>query len=47
MVATLGICALSVSGALYLIVEMDRPFSGFVQVPVSAVTPVLNVLNKP
>jgi type II secretory pathway pseudopilin PulG len=47
MIATPGICALSVSGALYLIVEMDRPFSGFVQVPASAVMPVLNVLNKP
>jgi ABC-type amino acid transport system permease subunit len=47
MVATLAVCALSVSGAIFLIVEMDRPFSGFIQVPISAVTPALNELNKP
>jgi ABC-type amino acid transport system permease subunit len=47
MVATLAVCALSVSGAIFLIVEMDRPFSGFIEVPISAVAPAVNELNKP
>jgi ABC-type amino acid transport system permease subunit len=47
MVATLALCALSVSAAIFLIVEMDRPFSGFIEVPISAVAPALNELNKP
>lgn len=28
----LGVCALSVAGALYLIVQMDRPFSGLIEI---------------
>jgi len=32
VVATLLICALSVSGAVYLILELDQPFRGFIQV---------------
>jgi hypothetical protein len=28
----LGVCALSVAGALYLIVQMDRPFSGLIKI---------------
>ena len=29
---TLGLCALSVAGALFLVLEMDRPFNGFIQI---------------
>jgi hypothetical protein len=29
----LFLCALSVSGALFLILEFDRPFDGMIQVP--------------
>jgi hypothetical protein len=47
MVATLAVCSLSVSLAIFLIVEMDRPFSGFIEIPLSAVAPALNELNKP
>src|SRR5262245_14975088 len=32
VVATLLVCALSVSGAIFLILEMDQPFQGFIQV---------------
>ena len=32
VVATLFVCALSVSGAIFLIVELDRPFQGFLRV---------------
>jgi len=28
---TLLVCAFSVSGAIYLIVELDQPFQGFMQ----------------
>jgi ABC-type amino acid transport system permease subunit len=47
MVATLAICALSVSGAIFLIVEMDQPFGGFIQIPISAIAPALDQLGKP
>jgi hypothetical protein len=32
VVVTLMICALSVSGAIFLILEMDRPFEGFMKI---------------
>src|SRR5262249_3929377 len=32
VVATLLVCALSVSGAIYLILELDQPFQGFIHV---------------
>ena len=32
-VATLFVCALSVSGAIFLIVELDRPFDGLIRIP--------------
>ena len=32
VVATLFICALSVSGAIFLILEMDKPFEGLIQI---------------
>jgi len=32
VVVTLFVCALSVSGAIFLILEMDRPFSGIIQI---------------
>lgn len=32
VVATLLVCALSVSGAIFLILELDQPFEGFMQV---------------
>jgi hypothetical protein len=32
VIATFFVCALSVSGAVFLILELDRSFEGFVQV---------------
>jgi hypothetical protein len=32
VVATLFVCALSVSGALFLILELDTPFAGLLQI---------------
>ena len=32
VIVTLLVCALSVSGAIFLILELDRPFGGFIQI---------------
>jgi len=32
VIVTLMVCALSVSGAIFLILELDRPFGGFIQI---------------
>jgi hypothetical protein len=32
VVATLCVCALSVSGAIFLILELDRPFEGIIRI---------------
>ena len=32
VIATLFVCALSVSGAIFLILELDSPFSGLLQI---------------
>ncbi len=32
VIVTLLVCALSVSGAIFLILELDRPFEGFIQI---------------
>jgi len=32
VIAVLCVCALSVSGAIFLILELDRPFEGVLQV---------------
>jgi hypothetical protein len=32
VVATLFVCALSVSGSIFLVLEMDRPFTGLIQI---------------
>jgi hypothetical protein len=42
-IATLLVCALSVSGAIYLILELDRPFEGLVRV---SSLPLRNALEQ-
>jgi len=42
VIVTLFVCALSVSGALYLILELDQPFEGLMQI---SSTPLRNVLT--
>jgi len=42
-IATLLLCALSVAGALFLIMELDHPFDGMIQVPS---TPLRNALDQ-
>jgi hypothetical protein len=41
VIAALFVCALSVSGALFLILELDHPFEGLIQIPS---TPLRNAL---
>jgi hypothetical protein len=43
VIAALFACSLSVAGAIYLIVEMDRPYGGLIQI---SSTPVRNVLDQ-
>jgi hypothetical protein len=47
VIATLVVCALSVAGAIFLIVQMDQPFAGFVRIPFEPAAMALDQLNKP
>jgi hypothetical protein len=42
----LGVCALSVAGALYLIVQMDRPFSGLIEISGKPLQIALDQIGK-
>jgi len=46
VVATLLVCALSVSGAIFLILELDQPFQGFLQVSSAPLRSALTNLGK-
>jgi hypothetical protein len=43
VVATLLVCALSVAGAMFLIVDLDQPFGGLIQI---SSTPLRNALGQ-
>jgi len=45
-IVTLLLCALSVSGALFLILELDRPFSGMIQIPSAPLRNALDPLDS-
>jgi hypothetical protein len=45
VVATLLVCALSVAGAIFLILELDRPFEGFIKVSSDPLERVLELLG--
>lgn len=45
-IATLLIAAISVAGALLLILELDQPFSGLIQIPETPLRNALSVLGK-
>ena len=44
VITTLLLCALSVSGAIFLVLELDRPFDGLVQI---SSAPMEHVLEHP
>ena len=43
VIATLFLCALSVSGAIFLILELDRPFAGLIRI---SSAPLVNAMNN-
>ena len=43
---TLLVCAFSVSGALFLVLELDRPFEGLIQIPSLPIQEALNLLGR-
>ena len=47
VIAAVVICALSVAGAIFLIVEMDQPVGRFVRVTIAPLQAALDQLNKP
>lgn len=46
VIVTLLLCALSVSGALFLILELDQPFDGVIQIPSAPLRDALVRLGK-
>ncbi len=46
VIATLFVCALSVSGAIFLILELDRPFDGHIQISSAPVRDALVHLGQ-
>jgi hypothetical protein len=40
------VAALSVSGAIFLILELDRPFGGLIQIPIEPMRNVMIQLMK-
>jgi hypothetical protein len=46
VVATMILCALSVAGAIFLVLELDRPFGGTIQISNTAIGSALNDLGK-
>jgi hypothetical protein len=45
VIATMTICALSAASAIFLIIEMDQPFGGFVRVPIGPLETALQELG--
>jgi len=45
-VAVLGFGALSVAGAIFLIVELHRPYSGLIHVPPAALREAIKTIEK-
>ena len=46
IVFALIVCALSVSGAIYLVLELDRPFTGLIQISNAPLKSALDQLGK-
>jgi hypothetical protein len=45
-VAALLVCALSVTGALYLIVQMDQPYAGLIKIFSAPARAALNQIGR-
>ncbi|MGB8684358.1 MAG: hypothetical protein WCD12_15840 [Candidatus Binatus sp.] len=46
VIATLFLCALSVSGAIFLIMELDRPFGGMIQISSAPLRSAIASIDK-
>jgi hypothetical protein len=46
VIATLFLCALSVSGAIFLIMELDRPFGGLIQISSAPLRSAIASIDK-
>ena len=46
VIVTLFLCALSLSGAIYLILELDHPFGGLVQISSAPLRSALSQIDK-
>ena len=46
VIIILLVCALSVSGAIYLILELDHPFNGLIEIPSDPLKNALGELGK-
>jgi hypothetical protein len=46
VIATLFLCALSVSGAIFMILELDRPFGGVIHISSAPMRNALTQLGK-
>ena len=46
VIATLFLCALSVSGAIFLIMELDRPFGGIIQISSAPLRNAIDNIDK-
>jgi hypothetical protein len=46
VIATLFLCALSVSGAIFLIMELDRPFGGLIQISSAPLRNAIDNIGK-
>jgi hypothetical protein len=46
VLTTLFVCAVSVAGAIFLILEMGQPFQGVIRIPDSAMRDVLGRLGQ-
>ena len=47
VLVALSLAALSVAGAVFLILEMDQPYSGLIRIPSTAMLTALSELGKP
>jgi len=46
VIATLLICALSISGAMFLILELDTPFAGLIRISSAPLRDALALLGQ-
>ena len=46
MIAALLVCALSVAGSIFLILEMEQPFGGLIQISSDPMRDALSYLGK-